>query len=88
MRKVVLYVFLVAGFAALASAQTTDLPPMNFLAESVTEQGNAVQLNGNVRIAACSIVTAESATWRGTEIELGGKARMQLTNGVDRLRVP
>jgi hypothetical protein len=32
-------------------------------------------MNGNVRIAACGVVTAESATWRGTAIELGGKAR-------------
>jgi hypothetical protein len=86
-KRAALYVLLVAGFTALASAQTTDLPPMNFLAESVREEGSAVQMNGNVRIAACSIVTAESATWRGSEIELGGKARMRLTNGVDRLKV-
>ena len=86
MKKVAVYLLLVAGFAALASAHTTDLPPINVLAESVSDQRGAVQMTGNVRIAACGIVTAESATWRGTEIELGGKARMQLTNGVDRLR--
>ena len=86
MRKAALYVLLVAGFAALASAQTTDVPPINFLADSVTKEGSAVQMNGNVRIAACSIVTAESATWRGMEIELGGKTRMQLTKGVDPLK--
>ena len=86
MRKATLYVFLVAGLAALASAQTTDLPPMNYLADSVTKEGDTVHLKGNVRIAACSVVTAESATWRGTDIELGGKARMRLTKGVDSLK--
>ena len=87
MKRVALYVALVAGFAALASAQTTDLPPLNYLADSVSKEGSAVHMKGNVRIAACSIVTAESATLRGTEIELGGKARMQLTNGVDPLKI-
>jgi hypothetical protein len=46
-----------------------------------------VDLNGNVRIAACSIVSADTATLRGRDIELSGKVRMQLTNGVDRLKV-
>ena len=87
MRKAAVYALLVAGFAALASAQTTDLPPLNFLAESVNDQGGTVHLRGNVRIAACSIVTAETATIKGREVELGGRARMQLTNGVDRLKV-
>jgi hypothetical protein len=80
-----LYVFLVAAFGALASAQTTDLPSVNVLADTVREDGGVVQMNGNVRIAACGIVTADSATWRGTDIDLGGSARLQLTNGVDRL---
>ena len=87
MRKAALYIVMTAGFAAFASAQTTDLPAMNFLAESVRNDGGIVQMNGNVRIAACSIVTADSAVWRDTQIELGGNARMQLTNGIDRLRV-
>ena len=87
MRKPALYVLMTAGLTVLASAQTTDLPPMNFLADSVRNDSGVVQMNGNVRIAACSIVTADSATWRDTQIELGGNARMQLTNGVDRLRV-
>ena len=59
-RKATLYVFLVAGLAALASAQTTDLPPMNYLADSVTKEGDTVHLKGNVRIAACSVVTARA----------------------------
>jgi hypothetical protein len=46
-----------------------------------------VDLNGNVRIAACSIVSADTSTLRGRDIELSGKVRMQLTNGVDRLKV-
>ena len=87
MKRVAIYIVLIGGFAALATAQTTDLPPMNYLAESVSKDGDVVNMKGNVRIAACSIVTAESATLRGTEIELGGKARMLLTKGVDRLKV-
>jgi type 1 fimbria pilin len=87
MRKATLYILMTAAFAALASAQTTDLPAMNFLADSVRNDGGVVQMNGNVRIAACSIVMADSAIWRDTQIELGGNARMQLTNGVDRLRI-
>ena len=87
MRRTALYVLMTTGLTVLASAQTTDLPVMNFLAESVRNDGSVVQMNGNVRIAACSIVTADSATWSGTQIELGGNARMQLTNGVDRLRL-
>jgi hypothetical protein len=81
-----LYVVLVASFAALASAQTTDLPPMNFLAASVTQDGAIVRFNGDVRIAACGIVTTDDATWQETEIQLGANARMQLTNGVDSLK--
>ena len=87
MRQMGVHALLVVGFAALASAQTGDLPAVNFLANSVDTQGRTAYLKGNVRIAACGIVTAESATVTGGNIELGGPVHMQLTNGVGRLKV-
>ena len=86
MKRAALYVLLIAGLTTLAGAQTADAPSMNFLAHSVREEGGTVHMKGNVRIAACSVVTADSATRRGSEFELGGKVRLRLTNGVDPLK--
>jgi hypothetical protein len=86
--RTILFVVAVAGCAAFAGAQTVSAPEpaFNVLAESVHKDGGVVQLDGHVRIAACSIVTTDHATARGHEIELGGNAHMTLTNGIDPLK--
>jgi hypothetical protein len=72
----------------VVSAQQVKAPPSNFLADSVIH-GARTKLTGHVRIAACSIVTADEAVIgeNGTDIELGGAVRMKLTHGIDPLRV-
>jgi hypothetical protein len=78
---------LLAG-ATIASAQPIEAPPVNFLADTVT-RGAQTKLTGHVRIAACSIVTADEAVIRedGSDIELSGAVRMKLTHGIDPLRI-
>lgn len=86
MRMTLAFVLLMG--VTIANAQQLTAPPVNFLADSVTH-GVQTKLTGHVRIAACSIVTADEAVipGDGTDIELSGAVRMKLTHGVDPLRV-
>lgn len=87
--RTVVFAAIVASCAVFAGAQTVSAPnrpKLNVLAESVHEDGNVVHLDGNVRIAACSIVTTDHAKWHDNEFELAGSAHMKLTNGIDPLR--
>jgi hypothetical protein len=86
--RTMLFATIVAGCTVFAGAQTVSAPnpPLNVLAESVQKNGTNVELDGNVRIAACSVVTTDHATWHDNEFELGANAHMKLTKGIDPLR--
>jgi hypothetical protein len=86
--RTIFFATIVAGCTVFAGAQTVSAPnpKLNVLAESIRDDGSLVQLDGHVRIAACSIVTTDHATWHDNEFELGGRAHMKLTNGIDPLR--
>jgi hypothetical protein len=86
--RMVMALVMIAGVTMLGSAQTVKAPPLNYLADSVTP-GPETRLHGHVRIAACSIVTADEAVLHTAtnEIDLSGKVRMKLTHGVDPLKV-
>ena len=88
MRTLLLVVVLGAA-GAFVSAQTAEAPRLNFLAETVREQGSALQLHGRVRIAACAVLTAEDAVLNvaAGEADLSGPVHMTLTHGVDRLAI-
>lgn len=89
--RMILFAVIVGAVAVLANAQTAEAPKLNFLADSVAQDGDKLQLqlHGHVRIAACAIVTAEDAVFDGRsyEFDLSGPAHMKLTHGVDRLSV-
>jgi hypothetical protein len=72
----------------LASAQTANAPKSNWLADSVSRDGNALHMHGRVRIAACGIISASNAVGGpdADETVLIGNVRLKLTNGVDPLR--
>jgi hypothetical protein len=78
----------VLGAAMYASAQPATAPKSNWLADSVTQNGATVQMNGHVRIAACGIVTADEAVGgpNASETALSGNVRLKITEGVDPLR--
>ena len=84
--RTVLFAMMVIGFTVAAGAQA-GAPKLNFLAESVQPDGDKMLLQGHVRIAACSVVTADQAAldFRTYEATLSGNVRMKLTNGVDKL---
>ena len=78
----------VIGVTVFASAQTASAPKSNWLADSVNRSGDLVQMHGHVRIAACSVITAEHAAGgpNANDPELSGNVHMRPTNGVDPLR--
>jgi hypothetical protein len=78
----------VLGAAMFASAQTAAAPKSNWLADSVTRNGNVLEMHGHVRIAACGIVTADDAVGgpNADDTGLSGNVRLKLTNGVDPLQ--
>jgi hypothetical protein len=81
------HAIIVTGFTVFVGAQTVTAPKSNWLAESVIQNGDQVHFHGHVRIAACSIVTADDATSRGgTEVDLSGNVHMKLTIGIDPLK--
>lgn len=87
MRRVMFGV-MVLSFTVVAGAQGVGAPKLNFLADTVQQDGDRMQLRGHVRIAACSVVTADEGVLDfGTyEAALSGNVRMKLTNRVDKLR--
>jgi hypothetical protein len=88
MKRAMLCTVIVAAGTLLAGAQTLTAPKSNWLADSVTRTGDVTQLRGHVRIASCSIVTADEAVSRGDiDVTLSGNVHMRLTNGVDPLAV-
>ena len=87
--RTILCFAVVLGGAMFASAQTASAPKSNWLADSVTRNGNIVQMDGHVRIAACAIVTADHAAGGpdANDTELTGNVHMKVSNGVDALSV-
>jgi len=87
--RTILLAVVVAGLTGFASAQTVKAPKLNFLADSVQQDGDKLQLHGHVRIAACSIVTGDEAVLDvgNNEVQLTGGVHMKLVNGVDSLSV-
>jgi hypothetical protein len=86
--RMIAFATMLGGGTLIAGAQTVTAPnpPLNVLADSTQKNGSVMQLDGHVRIAACSIVTTDHATWHDNEFELGESAHMQLTDGVKPLR--
>ena len=86
--KRLLVVLLGFGFAVAVGAQTVTAPKMNVLADSATRTGDRAELHGHVRIAACSIVTADDAVIHTltNDVDLSGTVRMRLTDGIDPLK--
>ena len=84
--RTVLFAMTVVGFTVAAGAQA-GAPKLNFLADSVQPDGNIMRLHGHVRIAACSVVTADEGVldFGSYEATVSGNVRMKLTNGVDKL---
>jgi hypothetical protein len=80
---------IVIGVAVFARAQTVTAPKANWLSDSMAKKGDVVQMHGHVRIAACSIITADDAirSITGNDAELSGNVHMKVTNGVDPLSV-
>ena len=87
--RTIVFAVMVIGLTAVAGAQSVGAPRLNFLADAAQQDGDKMQLRGHVRIAACSVVTADEGVLDfGTyEAALSGNVRMKLTNGVDPLRV-
>jgi hypothetical protein len=79
---------IVIGIAVFAGAQTLSAPKSNWLADSVTRDGAVLKMHGHVRIAACSIITADDAIG-GPDVndtELRGNVHVKVTSGVDPLQ--
>jgi hypothetical protein len=74
------------GAVMFVSAQSATAPKANYFADSVTRNGDSLQMRGHVRIAACGIVTADEADGNASDITLSGDVRFKLTNGIDPLR--
>ena len=70
-----------------SSAQTASAPKSNWLADSVIRNGDVMQMDGHVKIAACSVITADHAVGgpNANDTELTGNVHLTLTNGVDSL---
>ena len=85
MKRIVLSALVVTGLTVLAGAQTVTAPKSNWLADSITREGDLSRFHGHVRIAACSVITADDATWSGNDVEVSGNVHITLTNGVDPL---
>jgi hypothetical protein len=85
--RTMLFAVMVVGFTVVAGAQKVGAPKLNFLADSVQQDGDRMQLHGHVRIAACSVVTADDGVldFGTNEAALTGNVHMKLTNGVDKL---
>jgi hypothetical protein len=87
--KTILFAAIVGSLSVVAGAQKVDAPKLNFLADSVQQSGEVMQLRGHVRIAACSVVTADEGVLDipGHQATVSGNVHIQLTNGVDKLSV-
>jgi type 1 fimbria pilin len=87
--RMIAVAFVVAGVMAFASAPTLTAPKLNFLADSVRQDGDVLRLSGHVRIAACSVATADEGVLNVDkgEAQLSGNVRLTLTSGVDSLKV-
>jgi hypothetical protein len=87
--RTILFAIIVTSVSVVAGAQKVDAPKLNFLADSVQQSGDVLQLHGHVRIAACSIVTADDGVLdvAGHQATVSGNVHLQLTNGVDKLSV-
>ena len=85
--RTVAFAVMVISLTVVGGAQRVGAPKLNFLADAVQQDGNKTQLHGHVRIAACSVVTADDGVldFETYEAALSGNVRMKLTNGVDRL---
>ena len=83
--RTMLFAVLVVGFTAVGGAQQAGAPKLNFLADSVQQDGEKVQLHGRVRLAACSVVTADDGVidFGSYDATLSGNVHMKLTNGID-----
>ena len=75
----------VLGISIFASAQTASAPNHWMLADSVTRNGDVIQMHGLVSIGGCSTVFADDAQVRAgkdgypdmnSTIELSGNVRM------------
>ena len=87
--KAILFAGIVVSLSVVVGAQKVDAPKLNFLADSVQQSGDVLQLHGHVRIAACSIVTSDEGVLdiAGHRATVSGNVHIQLTNGVDKLSV-
>jgi chitodextrinase len=79
---------IVVGVTVFASAQTASAPKSNWLADSVTRNGDVMQMDGHVKIAACAVITADHAVGgpNTTDTEISGNVHVRLTEEVDPLR--
>ena len=87
--RAILFAAIVVSLSVVAGAQKVDAPKLNFLADSVQQSGDVLQLHSHVRIAACSIVTSDEGVHdiAGHRATVSGNVHIQLTNGVDKLSV-
>jgi hypothetical protein len=87
--RTIAFAVMVMSLTVVAGAQRVGAPKLNFLADQVQQDGDSMRLHGHIRIAACSVVTADEGVldFGTNEAALSGNVRMKLTNGVDRLRV-
>jgi len=78
----------VVGVTVFATAQTASAPKSNWLADSVTRTGSVLQLDGQVKIAACGVITADHAVGgpNAAETAISGNVRLRVTEGVGPLR--
>jgi hypothetical protein len=85
--RTVLCFAVVVGVTVFVSAQTASAPQSNWLADSVSRNGDLVQMDGHVRVAACAVITADHAVGgpNANDTELSGNVHMKITNGVDPL---
>jgi type 1 fimbria pilin len=83
--RVLLGCVAVLGISIFASAQTASAPNPGMLAESVSRNGDVIQMHGRVTISGCSIVFADDAVVpsgndgnpdMNSTIELSGNVRM------------
>src|SRR5438876_766449 len=66
--KAVLCFVVIVGTAVLASGKSVSAPKSNWLADSVTRNGDVVHMDGNVRIAACGVITADPRSGSPTAV--------------------
>lgn len=77
------------GYTVLAGAQNVAAPKLNFLADAVQTDGKVHRLHGHVRIAGCSVVTADDGILdlNTYEADLTGPVHLRLTTAVDKLSI-